>query len=285
MKEENHISLENSGALDSSKILYDFLENSQKELKGLKEIIRELEKEVSTNEKLYRYFTNGWKVHLLQLIDENSSYFKRIQDENPNLSKLICSLYVDSKKETDDILKRFPMYFEHACSKSGIDIDHTSRHPSYKVCHAFINLEIMEKSGKARIFDREGTLEKLPCDIDAIIELIQIHNERLFNRDFDSKQFLNQLHKYYHSIIKKENYSDGESLPIRRITTRMGKNIKGFRTDEFLIDLSKLIRSGELEIKGQKLDFQQTKNTKQGMLLQGLEDRGYIGFISFKRVV
>lgn len=86
------------------------------------------------------------------------------------------------------------------------------------------------------------------------------------------------------AIIKKENWSDGYSIPIRRITHRLGKNEKGFRTDVFIIQLSRLIEKGPTEIDGRRLDLQQTKDTNQGIHLHGIAGRGYIGYITFKEV-
>jgi hypothetical protein len=90
------------------------------------------------------------------------------------------------------------------------------------------------------------------------------------------------LRYYYKAIIDKEGKPDGSSVEIRHITSRMGKNIRGFRTDEFNVDLSNLAKKGPFEIDGRKLDLQQTKNTSSGMLLYGAAERGYIGFILFK---
>ncbi len=86
------------------------------------------------------------------------------------------------------------------------------------------------------------------------------------------------------AVIKNEKISDGSSVPIRHITRRLGKNEKGFRTDEFLIDLSRLVEQGATEVDGRQFELQQTKNTEQGMLLHGAAGRGYIGFILFKKV-
>ena len=85
-------------------------------------------------------------------------------------------------------------------------------------------------------------------------------------------------------IIKKINRDDGSSVPIRKITRRL-KNVKGFRTDEFLVDLSWLASEGPFEIEGRRLDLQQTKDTEQGMLLHNAEERGYVGFIVFKEAL
>ena len=72
-------------------------------------------------------------------------------------------------------------------------------------------------------------------------------------------------------------------MPIRRITHRLGKNEKGFHTDEFLVDLSRLAEEGPLQVDDVKVDLQQTKDTTQGMLLHGVASSGYVGFIVFRK--
>jgi hypothetical protein len=45
-------------------------------------------------------------------------------------------------------------------------------------------------------------------------------------------------------VVEKQR--DGASIPIRMITRRLGKNVRGFRTDEFLVDLSRLADQGKV---------------------------------------
>ena len=95
---------------------------------------------------------------------------------------------------------------------------------------------------------------------------------------------------YDEYIIKgKEKIGHNVHELLSYITSRYGvvkevseKNVKGFRTDEFLVDLSRLAQDGPFEIDGRRLDLQQTKDTNQGMLLHGAAGRGYVGFIVFK---
>ena len=97
-----------------------------------------------------------------------------------------------------------------------------------------------------------------------------------------SKKILKKLRTQYLAIVKAQKRKDGDSIPIRQITSRLGKNEKGFRTDEFLIDISHLADKGEVEIDGYKIEFQQTKDTSQGMYLH-IEPKRYIGSVVFKK--
>ena len=148
----------------------------------------------------------------------------------------------------------------------------------------FFQLEVDEQKGIARLSDNEGNLAQLPADVAAIVERVEAERKRICGRRFDGKKFLKGLRTHYLAVIKKEAQQDGASIPIRQITRRMGKNVKRFRTDEFIFDLSRLVDNGPLEIEGVRLDLQQTKDTNQGILLHGKAGRGYIGFIVFRKV-
>lgn len=135
----------------------------------------------------------------------------------------------------------------------------------------------------AHVKDREARLASVPADVGAVVEVVGAELRRLFQRPFDGDKFLRKIRSHYLAVLKKEGLKDGDVLPIRRITHRLGKNEKGFRSDEFLVDLSKLAEQGPLEADGVKLDLQQTKDTNQGMLLHGIASRGYVGFIVFRK--
>jgi hypothetical protein len=63
----------------------------------------------------------------------------------------------------------------------------------------------------------------------------------------------------------------------------MDKNLNHFSADEFNVDLARLVGEGRVDIEGRRLHLNHTRNARQGMLLRGMEEGGYVGFISFKR--
>ena len=216
--------------------------------------------------EFHAFLDKGWTLHLLALLEKEA-----IEDA-----------YRRAKEERDRIFRRFPSLLEEAFANSGLSIDPTSRHPKYTLESGFFRLEIDEKKQTARLSDHEGRLAEIPADVQAVVETVRRERQRLFDRKYNAKKFLQTVRSQYKAIIRKENQPDGSSVPIRHITRRLGKNVKGFRTDEFLVDLSRLAQDGPFEIDGRRLDLQQTKDTNQGMLLHGAAGRGYVGFIVFK---
>ena len=237
-------------------------------------------------EELISFLDRKWFLHILALIDKEDPLLKRMKaDDHPAISLVEEIHQIATEKAGELKSYRFPAYLEEACHTAGLPIDRDCRHPHYKFERGFFQLNVDDHKRIARLSNYESPkLCEFPADIGAIIEAVQREYKRVFGRSQDSRSFLRKLRSQYLSVVKKEKRPDGSSIPIRHITRRLGKNTNGFRTDEFLIDLSRLIEHETTEIDGYQLEFQQTKDAEQGMLLPGAIGQGYIGFILFKKV-
>lgn len=232
---------------------------------------------------LLLYVEKEWYRHVLDLVEKESASFRALRAENhpavPSLEKLV----LEARAKAQELRNLMPKYLEEAARIHDLPIEPESRHPRYVFEKGFFRVEIDDTKGIARLTDNEGELAKFPADPGAIIEKLEQEKKRVFGRPFDATAFLRKLRQHYLAVLKKENQADGASIPIRSITRRLGKNEKGFRTDEFLLDLSRLVTGGRKEIDGRHLDLQQTQDTNQGMLLYGQAGRGYVGFITFTK--
>lgn len=234
-------------------------------------------------ERLLSYVQRRWPLHILNLLAKENSAINQAVAEVPGAAAFIEELLRSSREEAETIIRRFPSLIEEACNLHGLPLDRDSRHPRYKFEGGFFQLDVDERRKTAKLSDYESQLKEIPADVGAIVEAVQNEHTRIFGRDFDRGKFLKKLRKQYTALLKKEGLPEGSSLPIRRITSRLGKNEKGFRTDEFLIDLSRLAQQGSVQVDGYILDLQQTKDTQLGMLLHGPAGRGYVGFITFRK--
>jgi hypothetical protein len=233
---------------------------------------------------LITFINKDWPLHIVDILDRETPLFKKLLEANNPAIISLEEIYRMSKEKAEVQRRRFPVLFEKACKEIGLPIDHDSQHPKYTFFNYFFKLEIDERRGMASLGNYEGRLKDLPADISAIIEVIEIERKRIFERTYDGTRFLKKIYTQYSAVLKNEKLPDGSSIPIRHITRRLGKNEKGFRTDEFLIDLTRLVERGPKEIEGNIIDLQQTKDTNQGMLLHGKAGQGYIGFITFRRL-
>ncbi len=258
--------------------------STKKEVQKLK---AELEKASQTEfffEKYLNYIKRGWILHILDLLEKETPRLKELRgDEHPAIPHIEDS-FRTAKEESSRLFRRYPALLEEACKQAGLKLDSNNPHPKYSLEKGFFRLEIDESKRLAKLSNYEGRLAEIPADIEAVVEVILKEHKRIFKRPYDGEKFLKQLRGQYKAVLKKEGLKDGESVPIRQITRRLGKNQKGFRTDEFLLELSYLAEKGPFDIDNRRLDLQQTKDTNQGMLLYGAEKRGYIGFIKFREV-
>lgn len=230
------------------------------------------------------YIAKGWVCHIQDQLDNEKERLRQWRTVGHPAITTLENLYRDAKSAADMAMIAFPSDLETACTHSELEIDRTSREPHYTFQNGFLELDVDTAKHLAHVKDREAKLVTVPADIGAVIEVVTAEQQRLFGRPFEGDKFLRKLRSNYQAVLRKEGLADGEVLPIRRITHRLGKNEKGFHTDEFLIDLSKLLEQGPLEIDGAKLDLQQTKDINQGILLHGVGSHGYIGFIVFRKV-
>lgn len=237
------------------------------------------------------FFPKKWMLHCLDLLDKHDLFLEKIRIQHYSDTFLIeeidflRAIYRIVKEKADELKPhRFPAYLEKACKEANLRLDSDSRHPRYKFNNGFFQLNIDDRKKTASLANYESNkISEFPADIEAIVEFIQRENKRIFERPFDAKKFLKKIRSTYLAILKKEKLSDGTTIPIREITQRLGKNESGFRTDEFLIDLSKLIEMDSIEIDSYRLELQQTKETTHGMLLQ-IEPKRYFNLIFFKKV-
>lgn len=253
------------------------------QIKSLENLADREEEKAKTLSGLSGYVAKGWVFHVQDAFRRNASVIAVIEHEKPETHGLLDQIKSIAMETTRTMLRRYPAYLDEACAAAGLPIDRESRHPKYTIDKGFFQLVIDEGAGMARLSDYEGQLDELPADVEAVVQVLQREHSRVFGRKRDDKRFLAKLRRQYLAVIQKAGLADGESVPIRQLTRRLGKNEKGFRTDEFLVDLSRLVEAGQVGIEGRRLDLQQTKDTHQGMLLHGPAGRAYIGFIAFRK--
>jgi hypothetical protein len=203
-------------------------------------------------------------------------------DQMMELARGICTL---SRSKADVNAKAFVRAFPTAAQQAGLDIDESSRHPTYTFKQGFIRVEVDDRSLAATVRPRDGKPKLIGMDVEAVVDLVASEVTRLFGRKFDAtdqERFLKRLHTAYQAVIKHEKRQYGDELPLRRVTNRLSKNQKTFSADEFNVNLAELLSTGQPAFNGHRLHVSQTRNTSQGMLLHGFEQGGYVGFISFK---
>jgi hypothetical protein len=194
-----------------------------------------------------------------------------------SLDALIASLDQQARAAAAQFQQTFPA----AILAAGLTPDANSRYPRFTLCQGFLHVGVDDDQLTATVRPRDGVEILLGLDIALLLDTIRHEIGRLFDRPLDAGVFLSRLRLAYAAHLTEDERCVGEALPLRRLLARLNQDGKPYPADEFNIDLAQLVRSGHTSIDGQRLQLHHTRRTKQGMLLAGLEQGGYVGFISF----
>lgn len=258
-------------------------EAAQEKAKQLKQQADDAAKAAGIWSRLLECRDQGLWFCLRTLIEDERVFFHRLRESADPVVESLEKLYKEAKEQTEDLLLSLPRDIEKLAEREGLALDRSSRHPKYTLKEGFITLQIDEAKRVAKISNYEVKITEVPADIGLIGEVLKSEEKRLFARKFDGAKFLQKLRATYVAILKKEKRPDGDPVPLRTITRKLASNDKGFRRDEFLIDLSKLAMEGPAEVSGFRFELQQTKDANQGMLLYGPAGRGMVNLLIFNK--
>jgi hypothetical protein len=252
-------------------------EMAEKEISDLQDKLDIRRKDAKLCTEVIRFVEEEWHFHLQDLLSKEKSRVDALKKARPELAVELEKQREFAKAQGDNQLRRFMSLFPDACKTAGMELDRDCRHPKYTFDERFLTLELNDKKGEATLKTIEGRIGRMPADIPALVEWLKKERTRLFERKFDGVKFLKAIYKAYKSILKKGKKMDGESVPVRDVLKQLKR-----RADEQNVDLSKLTHMNpQPSVEGQRIDFQQSKDTEKGMLLWK-STGGYIGFITFK---
>lgn len=166
--------------------------------------------------------------------------------------------------------------FPGAAKAAGLLIDPTSKHPKYSLEAQLLTVEFDKARLEGRVTTPGGRRVATSIDVDIVVKHLLGEKERLLNRPFSPDVYGAQLLEMFRGAAASADSSgpDG-AVPILALLERSGTN-KDFRTDEFLVDLSKFVRS---ETSGVRVRLDHTRDSSRGVQLWQLEDRGFYGYI------
>lgn len=178
---------------------------------------------------------------------------------------------------------RFGRDFPSLARGKELEIDRTSRHPHYGFMQGFVKVDLDERHSVVTIRPRDGTPTRIGADAALVVDRLSAEIHRITDRPLDMEGLARSLHTAYIAVLRTEGRPEGEEVPLRRVTSRLAKNLNRFAGDEFNYDLARLVRQGKVVVDGKRLHLNHTRNMRQGILLHGMEEGGYVGFLSFKR--
>jgi hypothetical protein len=264
-------------------VINERVQASRQLAKGARETLEQAERVKSFWEVLRGHLSRAELGSVLIHLEQNRDLVRSLREQGDPMSATIDSLTEDARGKVTDSVRVLGRSFPEAARNAGLVIDPSSRHPRYTFQDGYVRLELDEKRLTARLSTREGEDRQYGLDLDLIVRVLKKEISGLFDRELKPEPFLKSLRTAYSAALRAEGLPEGTEVPIRRVLHRLAKNLNRFSADEFNVDLARAVQSGQTSIDDYKLHLNHTRNTRQGMLLHGLEQGGYVGFISFKR--
>lgn len=225
---------------------------------------------------------HGHVAHALLILRREGDFIREARGTDDAVVQRLRAMYGELQTSARVSATNVARDLPSAARSAGIEIDSTSRHPTYTFNQGFLRLELDERNLTAKVAPRDGNAIEIGLDVDHIVETVRSQQSRLFERSLDADVVLRSIYTAYTAVLRAERKAEGYELPLRRVMSRLAKNLNRFAADEFNVDLSRLVQRGDLTVDGKRLHLNHTRDRRQGILLHGLESGGYVGFISFK---
>lgn len=227
-------------------------------------------------DRLSGHLSRGESSEALRLANASDKQRQILEARSPDFAKRLRCAILDLQDtvatQFSDLLRSFP----DGAREAGLKLDASSRHPNYSLAQGFIRVEFDKSRLETRVLPRDGKKNVLGIDVPVVTKLLASEFTRLFLAHGDPNDFAKELVDAYKTAITEAG-CPGDNLEIRSVTSVMSRQ-KTFNADEFNVNLSLLVRSKLAAELGLRLDH--TRQTKNGILLWQLDDRGYVGYIS-----
>lgn len=265
--------------------LLGFEQSIQNEIGSLNQRLKDAKSFQTFLNELRSCRDKGWKLHVKALCEKHSQLLRSLRKDGHSCVPIVEALYRDAKEYAHQSAHMIPVNIERLAEETQVAIDRKSRHPRYFFSRGgFIEATVDDQKLVTTIKTREGRLASFPSDPEAILETVLAEEERLFKRKFSGTQFLKDLNKGYRACIKgQQDAKYGDPVPIREVYACLAKKKRGYKKDEFLVDLSNLVAGGPAEVSGEQFGLQQTKDTHSGVLLLGVAGQGMVNLIFFRK--
>jgi hypothetical protein len=201
-----------------------------------------------------------------------SSRSEFTQDEQRLLSETANTM----RDRARAAIREIPDLLPKALHTQGLSLHPSSRHPRYLVDGEFISIQIDDKSLTASVSSRGGAPRRVAADVESIVDTTAAIHERLFGRQ-RKRLTIDALVRAYRSALKGQSPGMGTEVPIERVREALVFHRKTLPQDEFNVDLAHLLTTAST---GKwRLSLANTRQTDRGLLLHGMEETGYVGYL------
>jgi hypothetical protein len=171
----------------------------------------------------------------------------------------------------DDLPRDLP----DALAARGLTLDPSARHPRYTLEDGFIRIEL--KGLEMVVQSRGGKPRKVAADPPAVADAAADLYAHLFGARPGRLQLEDLLAGYQRALVQ-QGLRPGEDVAIQVLREAVSDGKRLPPEDEFNVDLSRILdevgKTGSVSVA-----LSNTRDTKRGLLLHGLERAGYIGYL------
>lgn len=238
-------------------------------------------KDAQTAEKLLTglvdAFERGDDTAMWQLLERSSPAVALVARMDEHAEVRFARMKTEAEARLKALVASMPRELPQAFEQSGLHLDPQSRHPRYTFDNQLLQLTIEPKRYQATMQPRNGKSSTLSLNQAVLVEAVKAERHRLLDRDFDADQVVKQIADAIESIRRSSPERAKGPVGYRDLIAALGKKAD-FKEDEFAVDLGRLVNS-EAVAGRPAVRLQPTRTPKNGLLVPGLEDRGYFGFI------
>jgi hypothetical protein len=257
-----------TAGIDERQAKVETLQREIKELRAIAQLVQAVEQAVGDG-------LPATALHaLMRAKDARRALEQRSADSARQLEQLERDLHQHVDAQLNDIARAFPGHLE----AREIKLDPSSRDPKFTIDRAFIKIYFDKKKRVAILQTRGGRKERLAPDPGPVADRVAAERARLFERDIDLAGFATKIRDAYLAVAQ----APGASVPIFDLLAQLRQQDKGLAVDEFTVDLSRLVAGGADTVEAAGMRLEQTRRQEQGLLLPGMESRGYFGYVSFE---
>jgi len=222
-----------------------------------------------------------WALDLLE--KEDKALLDYLESQGP-------PILGELKSQLEEPVRRawleYPKMLEEECHRESLVLDPGSRHPNYKFANGFLLIKVKKrgKTAVALLTSNERKIAEFPADVETVVQRVKKEEERLFGRPYDGQKLFRTIRRHYLEFLEELGQPDGSLVELRDLAHRIIKSQRGYRLDEFIVDLSRLVLERRVDIEARRLELRVTRDDRKGMLLHDLVNLGYVGSLRFAEV-
>jgi hypothetical protein len=259
-------------------LVEDLIARADREVEGIKASLSEAQTLRKFLAGLHERLNAGQLSEALRHIRAGSKALAALEGRDVEAHTAVENLAAELQVQVEGASKELVIRFPEAVAATSLNLDPGSRHPKYTLLDGLIQVQFEKASLTTQITPRDGRRALLGTDVPVVVARLKEEAERLTMRPFNPKTVLAQITVAYQAVCMEAGIPVGESIPIKGVISELAK-AKGFRPDEFNVDLSRLVRD---EYSVNRLKLENSRDANSGVLLWQLDQRGYYGYIKIE---